>query len=209
MAIPFINPAALKRPVYLSLADQICRAINDGWLEDGARLPPHRTLAHQLALSVQTVSRTYAELIRRGLLSGETGRGTFVRKEETPGPLPYIPERLGEVIDLSILKPVCDGMHLDRMKAALAALANDLPAEAVSSFRPNVIFPRHRAAAADWLRACGLLVQPRNICITNGATAGMTIALMSVATPGTTVVTEAAGHHTLAPLTSYTNGPMP
>ncbi|WP_292172042.1 GntR family transcriptional regulator, partial [Mesorhizobium sp.] len=72
-----------------------------GRLANGARLPTHRRLAEDLNLSVQTVSRAYEELIRRGLISGEIGRGSFVqtqRREEDP---PYIPERLGEVIDLS------------------------------------------------------------------------------------------------------------
>lgn len=203
MTLWFIDPAALKRPVYLSLADQLCRAIRDGRLPKGAQLPTHRALADQLKLSVQTVSRAYEELISRGMLSGETGRGTFVRREESESALPYIPERLGEVIDLSILKPVCETLHLDRMKAALASLAVDLPPSAALSFRPNVIFPRHRQVASDWLRGCGLSVAPSHICLTNGATAGMTIALMSVATPGATIATEAIGHHTLVPLAAY------
>src|SRR5690606_958082 len=54
-----------------------------------------------------------------------------------------------------------------------------------------------------WLRICGLAVQPPNISLTNGATAGMTVALMSVAPPGSTVATEAIGHHTLVPLARY------
>ena len=51
------DPALLKRPAYLSLADQIDRAIHDGSLEAGERLPTHRKLADDLELSVQTVSR--------------------------------------------------------------------------------------------------------------------------------------------------------
>ena len=203
MTMWFLDPSALKRPIYLSLADQIARAIADGRLAQGARLPPHRTLADSLKISVQTVSRAYEELIRRGLLSGETGRGTFVRSARPEGSLPYLPERLGEVIDLSILKPVCETMHVERMRKALAALAEDLPPSAVLSFRPNVIFPRHRAVAVDWLRQCGLSVNPANICLTNGATAGMTTALLSTAPVGSTVATEAIGCHTLVPLAAY------
>src|SRR5690606_14254165 len=116
---------------------------------------------------------------------------------------PYLPERLGEVIDLSILKPVCDPMHLVKMREALAGLAENLPASAVLSFRPNNIFPRHRRFALEWLKDCGLSTSPRNISVTNGATAGMTAALMSAAPPGSTVVTEAIGHHTLIPLATY------
>lgn len=197
------DPRSLHRPVYLSLADQIAAAIADGGLEPGARLPTQRHLADELGLSVQTVSRAYEELIRRGLILGEIGRGTFVRQPRREPEPPYIPERLGEVIDLSILKPVCELIHLERMKAALVDLAETLPPSAVLSFRPNVVFPRHRAVAVEWLKACGLDVSPGNVSLTNGATAGMTIALMTVAPPGTTVVTEEIGHHTLVPLAAY------
>ena len=73
------DPSLIQRPAYLSLADQIARAIHDGRLARGARLPTHRQLAYELKLSVQTVSRAYEELIRRGLISGEIGRGSFVQ----------------------------------------------------------------------------------------------------------------------------------
>ena len=44
---------------------------------------------------------------------------------------------------------------------------------------------------------------PQNVSVTNGATAGMTAALMSVAPPGSTVAAEAICHHTLVPLSTY------
>ncbi|MGN6145195.1 MAG: PLP-dependent aminotransferase family protein, partial [Mesorhizobium sp.] len=82
-------------------------------------------------------------------------------------------------------------------------LAEALPASSALSFRPNMVFPRHRAVAAEWLATCGLEASPQNVTLTNGATAGMTVALMSVAPPGSTVATEAIGHHTLVPLARY------
>ncbi|THF57741.1 MocR-like ectoine utilization transcription factor EhuR [Ollibium composti] len=197
------DPALIRRPAYLSLADQFARAIHDGRLANGARLPTHRALADALKLSVQTVSRAYEELIRRGLVSGEIGRGSFVQTQRREPEPPYLPERPGEVIDLSILKPACETMHQGRLKQALAWLAEALPASSALSFRPNMVFPRHRAVAAEWLATCGLEASPQNVTLTNGATAGMTVALMSVAPPGSTVATEAIGHHTLVPLARY------
>jgi len=197
------DPALIRRPAYLSLADQFARAIHDGRLENGERLPTHRALADELKLSVQTVSRAYEELIRRGLVAGEVGRGSFVQTQRREPDPPYLPERPGEVIDLSILKPVCEPMHLERLKQALGWLADALPTSSALSFRPNTVFPRHRAVGADWLKTCGLEVSPQNITVTNGATGGMTVALMSVAPPGSTVATEAIGHHTLVPLARY------
>ncbi len=195
--------SALRRPAYLSLAEQMARAIHDGKLEQGARLPTHRRMAEDLTLSVQTVSRAYDELIRRGLISGEVGRGSFVQKQRREPDPPYLPERLGEVIDLSILKPVCEPMHLEKMKQALRWLAENLPPSSALSFRPNMVFPRHRAIGVQWLKKCGLDVPAQNVSVTNGATAGMTVALMSAAPPGSAIATEAIGHHTLVPLARY------
>lgn len=193
----------LRRPAYLSLAEQIAKAIQEGRLTDGTRLPPHRKLADDLKLSVQTVSRAYDELIRRGLISGEIGRGSFVQTRAKEPEPPYLPERLGELVDLSILKPVCEQIHLEHMRHAFGWLAENLPSSSALSFRPNVVFPRHRKVAVEWLARCGLDVSPLNVNLTNGATSGMTVALMSVAPPGSTVATEAISHHTLVPLSTY------
>jgi DNA-binding transcriptional MocR family regulator len=197
------DPSHLKRPAYLSLAEQFARAIQEGKLQNGDRLPTHRRLAEDLDLSVQTVSRAYDDLIRRGLISGEIGRGSFVQTRAKEPEPPYLPERLGELIDLSILKPACEQIHLDRMREAFGWLAENLPSSSALSFRPNMVFPRHRAVAAEWLSRCGLDISPLNISLTNGATAGMTVALMSVAPPGSTIATEAISHHTLVPLSGY------
>ncbi len=197
------DPTLIRRPAYLSLADQFARAIHDGRLANGERLPTHRRLADELKLSVQTVSRAYEELIRRGLVSGEIGRGSFVQTQRREPDPPYLPERPGEVIDLSILKPVCETMHLERLREALSWLGETLPPASALSFRPNMVFPRHKAVAVEWLKLCGIETSAQNVSVTNGATAGMTVALMSVAPPGSTVATEAIGHHTLVPLSRY------
>ncbi|MBP1842978.1 DNA-binding transcriptional MocR family regulator [Rhizobium petrolearium] len=197
------DPSQLRRPAYLSLAEQIARAIQEGKLVNGTKLPTHRRMADDLGLSVQTVSRAYDDLIRRGLISGEIGRGSFVQTQPREPEPPYLPERLGEVIDLSILKPVCEQIHVEKMRQAFAWLSENLPASSALSFRPNMVFPRHRAVATEWLARCGLDVSPLNVSLTNGATSGMTTALMSVAPPGSTVATEVVSHHTLVPLSTY------
>ena len=45
----------ITRPAYRSLAQGIAAAIDAGSLPPGTRLPPHRDLAWQLGVSVQTV----------------------------------------------------------------------------------------------------------------------------------------------------------
>ena len=76
------DPQRLARPVYLSLAEQFTQAIQTGRLGAGTRLPPQRTLADRLGVSLQTVSRAYDELARRGMIAGEVGRGFAVVANE-------------------------------------------------------------------------------------------------------------------------------
>src|SRR5262245_38412908 len=64
---------------YALLADSIERAVRSGHLKPGERLPTHRELSRRLGVAVSTITRGYAEAIRRGLLESTVGRGTFVK----------------------------------------------------------------------------------------------------------------------------------
>ena len=56
--------------------------ILSGKLNVGEKLPPHRDLAWRLKVTVGTVTRAYKEAEIRGLLSGEVGRGSYVREDQ-------------------------------------------------------------------------------------------------------------------------------
>lgn len=64
---------------YTELADAVVADIRAGKLRPGDRLPPQREFAYSRGIAVSTAQRVYAELSRRGVVSGEVGRGTFVR----------------------------------------------------------------------------------------------------------------------------------
>ncbi len=55
-----------------------------GRLPAGTRLPTHRQLAAREGIALVTATRVYAELEAMGLVSGEQGRGTFVRDIALP-----------------------------------------------------------------------------------------------------------------------------
>src|SRR3954447_16477155 len=63
---------------YVKLADAIALDISNGTLRRGDRLPPQRNFAYDRGIAASTASRVYTELLRRGLVIGEVGRGTFV-----------------------------------------------------------------------------------------------------------------------------------
>lgn len=198
------DPGEIRRPAYRFLARSLIRAVEAGEVTAGERLPTHRDLAHRMGLSIQTISRAYEELIRLGIIVGEVGRGTYVRVNPVEPRTPYLRTSSSEeVIDCSMLKPVRGALHAERMRSALARLADDLPAEMLFSFRPRAALRPHRDTAVKWLSRCGITTRSDLVLLTNGNTPAMTIALMSATNPGDLVVTEELSHHTLPTLARY------
>ena len=200
------NPEDIKRPAYRFLADCVINAIESGDLKDGEQLQTHRDLADELGLSIQTISRAYEELIRRGFVSGEVGRGTFVRKQSSDLSWPLQDVTRGQndhLIDCSILKPVSALIHMNSMRSALSDLSHDLPESVIFSFRPTKAQSLYRDTAAIWLAHCGIETSPEVIQLTNGNTSAMTVALMTATSVGDLIVTEEMCHHTLKPLIRY------
>src|SRR5436309_15946157 len=90
---------------YLKLADTVAVEIANGALKPGDRLPPQRSFAYERKISVSTASRVYTELLRRGLVAGEVGRGTFVSGEPRRG-IAMPTEPRGARIDLEVNYPI-------------------------------------------------------------------------------------------------------
>lgn len=59
--------AQRRGPRYIAIAEAIADAVATGDLAPGARMPTHRDLATRLGVTVGTVTRAYAEAIRRDL----------------------------------------------------------------------------------------------------------------------------------------------
>ena len=86
----------MPRSRYKTLVDAFAADIRSGLLPPGTRLPTHRQLATEHGLALVTASRVYAELEGMGLVSGETGRGTFVRETSLPPCLLYTSDAADE-----------------------------------------------------------------------------------------------------------------
>ncbi len=70
-------------PIYQQIIDQIKAQIIEGKLTAGDALPSMRTLASQLRISVITTKRAYEELERAGCIENFTGKGCFVKQQNT------------------------------------------------------------------------------------------------------------------------------
>ena len=65
-------------PIYQQLEEQLERLILDGTWHPKEPLPSETLLAERLQISVMTVRQAMSQLVNRGLIYREKGRGTFV-----------------------------------------------------------------------------------------------------------------------------------
>lgn len=77
-AIPFVALEADARPLYRQIYDGYRRAILEGRLRAGQRIPSTRALARELGISRLPVLTAFEQLLHEGYLEGRPGSGTFV-----------------------------------------------------------------------------------------------------------------------------------
>ncbi|GAB2576872.1 GntR family transcriptional regulator [Paractinoplanes abujensis] len=107
------------------LADAVGRAVGDGVLLPGSKLPPVRAVALELRMSPTTVSAAWQLLRRAGTIQTDGRRGTIVATSRADGPGRYraaLRGRSGFALDLST------GVPDPRLLPSLPALAGLSPA---------------------------------------------------------------------------------
>lgn len=185
------------------LTDRIVADVESGALQPGTRMPTHRDLAHKLGVSVQTVSIAYKEAEQRGYLSGEVGRGTFVRARITERAGRFMLDRNSRgTTDLSIIRAVYTEAHEAASRALMRRLAEDDNSAFMRPCRPIAGLDRHRDAARPWLTWLGVTAERDRIIVTNGAAHGLFLAVASVVHPGDVVLTEDLTDHGIIGLAS-------
>ena len=180
-------------PKFRQIADAIGDSVSDGRLAKGSRLPPQRDLAYALGVSLNTVSRAYADAIKRGFVQGEVGRGTYVREV---GPLPAEAQSAGLTrssegpIDFSLNLPV-PGHAAGALARALEALSGSNALASFLDYQTAGDQGHHAEAGVQWLGRVGLDARPDDIVLTCGAQHGIMVALLAATRPGDVLLTDA------------------
>jgi GntR family transcriptional regulator len=68
-------------PIYRQIVEQVRLAVATGELSPGEAMPSVRSLAEQLVINANTVVKSYAELVRDGVLESQQGMGFFVAQK--------------------------------------------------------------------------------------------------------------------------------
>ncbi|MFC0228917.1 aminotransferase-like domain-containing protein [Serratia aquatilis] len=181
----------MARARYKSLVDRFAADIRSGQLTPGTRLPTHRQLALREKMSLVTASRVYAELEAMGLVSGETGRGTFVREISLSADLGIIQQSVAaDMLDLNFNYPSLPS-QTELLRNALRQLASSGDLEALLRYQPHGGRPHERACVSRYLSNHRLNIAAKNVLLVNGAQHGLAITVMGLLKPGDVVAADA------------------
>lgn len=176
---------------YKAVVDRYAQAIRSGQLPAGSRLPTHRTLAAGERLSLATATRVYRELEEMGLVSGETGRGTFVRDLSLP-PGHGVDQQVvaADVVDLNFNYPSLPEQG-DALREALRQLAMAGDIDSHLRYQPHAGRLAEREIIARHLTCQHFAPDAENVLIVNGAQHGLAVTVMGLLRPGDVVAVDA------------------
>jgi DNA-binding transcriptional MocR family regulator len=170
---------------YVAIAEGLADDLAAGVLKPGDRLPTHRELADQLGVTVGTVSRAYTEAARRGLISGEVGRGTFIRARPIATD-PRVTYAEAGLINLSQNHPPhLDGEpHRQAIEKTLLALVRQEDLASILDYPADGGNAADREAGASWIGRSGLTARPEDVLVCSGSQHGIVTVLATILKPG-------------------------
>jgi DNA-binding transcriptional MocR family regulator len=176
-------------PIYARIVAALERDLRLGMVDGGARLPPQRSLADHLNVSVGTVTKAYLEAERRGLVHAHVGRGTFVSQASTE---PTADQAAHDrVIDLSL--------NVVPHAAAARRLLSMPPGKRTSDLLDGLAYSpaagpdSHRRAAVTWLsRIANFEPEWTRLLLTTGAQQAMSLVFGLLCRPKAAILCEAA-----------------
>jgi len=183
------NLSDAQREVYVAIADALAADIRSGKLRAGHKLPPQRLLAYTLGLNPGTVHKAYKLAAKRGLVSGEIGRGSFVRQDAKSNILWPNGNPHDRSIDFCDNYP-CPINKTESIKEQLAGLAERTDLDQLLQYQQNSAKEDHKAIAASWIERFGVKPEPRTTLITNGALHAGFVSLLALCRAGDTVLAE-------------------
>lgn len=181
----------MPRARYKEVVDAFAAQIRSGELRPGTRLPTHRQLARDHGLALVTATRVYGELEEMGLVSGETGRGTFVRETSLPHGLGIDQQAAADdMLDLNFSYPSLPG-QAEMLRHALRQLAAAGDLEALLRYQPHGGRIHERETVAQHLASRGLHVDAQRVAIVDGSQHGLATTAMALLNPGDVVAIDA------------------
>ncbi len=129
-------------------------------LGPGGRLPPQRTMAAELNVTISTLTRAVSDLTRRGLLTTRRGAGTTVAQAAEQAKESVVDGLIDFRFNVPPIEPVAD-----ILREALASLQGNTD---VFQAEPLGGSPAARQAGVEWLRIRGINPVLEQVFLTDG-----------------------------------------
>lgn len=218
--LPEVDRAAAS-PLAAQIAGFYRRAIQDGRMRPGQRLPPIRDVATACDVTRGTVQDAYHQLADLGLVEGTVGRGTIVlggpsdgaaaaavasgplssyadaalrRSQEMPG-APPLPAGRTLVANFAELAPDGERFPVDEWRAAMDAVLQQRGAELLGYGGSSNGLPELRALLAARAHEIDPQLGADDVLVTAGAQQALDLVLRTFCTPGDTVVVSSPSYH--------------
>jgi GntR family transcriptional regulator / MocR family aminotransferase len=166
-----------SEPLRAQLERELRAAIRAGRLRGGARLPPSRLLAEELAVSRGVVVEAYSQLAAEGYLIARAGQGTRIAEGLARQP-PETPAPSGSPRIRYDLRPGIPDLSLfprREWQAATAAAVRELPDAALGD-GPAGGLGQLRGAVSEYLgRVRAAAADPERVFIASGAAHAMSV----------------------------------
>ncbi|WP_455288213.1 aminotransferase-like domain-containing protein [Cupriavidus necator] len=168
---------------YLQIVDFIERAIGEGRLVAGDRVPPQRSLARSLGVDLTTVTRAYTEARRRQLIEAKGALGTFIAAPRA---------ELARVVDMSMnVPPPPAGLDFqDLLRRGLSQVLLRSDPHLLMTYQLGGGSASDRAAGALWLAQVFGPVDTARLVVCPGAQAALAALILTRTRPGDAIVTE-------------------
>src|SRR5262245_30061229 len=182
---------------YRRLADLLQEDITMGRLRPGDRLATQRDFADRHGIAMSTATRVYAELIRRGVVVGEVGRGTFVRTGR-PTTGFAVGQGIGDRINLATNVPLLPNQaSLLTASAAQMTRRSTVIASAMDTVIPAGT-PAARRAVAAFIATSGWRPDPETFVFTGNGRQALAAAIAALVAPGRRLGVEALSYQSVA-----------
>jgi GntR family transcriptional regulator / MocR family aminotransferase len=213
MDLPVALDRTSSQPLQRQLTEQVRRAILDGRLVAGTRLPSTRALAAEVGISRNVALAAYDELFADGYIEGRHGSGTFVAGDLPALPRPSLPVPDGsprwlrpieplpdldvdvpEAIEFRLGKPFTSELPRDVWRRVWNDVSGQLPP---SDYGAPAGDPELREAIAGYLRRSrGVACGADDVVVTAGAIQAVDLIARAILEPGDSVGFEEPGYPT-------------
>jgi GntR family transcriptional regulator/MocR family aminotransferase len=220
----FSLDTASTEPLHRQLYEELRRAILNGRIAPGSRLPASRELASVSRISRNTVLSAYEQLLAEGYILSRAGSGTFVAyafpesvvpeqvSTSTPSPLPASPRRLSAMgsrsAELDLIRrhpqatanafrpglPALDQFPMEIVRRIADRRMKRASVRMLAYGDPQGYLPLREAIAAHLSAARGANCDASRVVIVHGAQSGIALCAQLLLDPGDPVWMEDPGY---------------